>query len=40
MNEYHERQAEEIKKSQNKTSKSIPKGPAIDRPTYNVKARK
>lgn len=40
INEYHEKQAEEAKKAQNKESKTLPKGPAVKKPTYNTKARK
>ena len=40
INEYNEKQAEEMKKSQSKGTPLTPKGPAIKRPTYSTKARK
>ena len=40
INEYHENQAEEMKKVRAKGTPLTPKGPAIKKPTYSTKARK
>lgn len=41
MNEYYEKEAEETKKAtKGKGSQSMPKGPAIRKPSYTTKARK
>ena len=40
INEYNEKQAEEMKKSQSKGNPLLPKGPAIKKPTYSTKARR
>jgi hypothetical protein len=41
MNEFYEKEAEEIKKAnKGKGSSSIPKGPAIRQPSYTTKASK
>lgn len=40
MNEYYEKEAEEMNKaSRGKGSSSIPQGPAIRQPSYSTKAR-
>ena len=40
MNEFYEKEQEEINKSKSKTpSKAAPKGPAVRKPSYSAKAR-
>lgn len=43
MNEFYEKEAKEMKKATGKggsTPSSIPKGPAIRKPSYSTRARK
>ena len=40
LNEYYDKQAEQVQKNTNNSTPTIPKGPAIKKPTYSTKARR